>query len=173
MRVVAAAVVVICTALQRWLLKAWLVMAARALITQIVLLLALMLMILLLLLLLLPLCIGSLLQRKRCTHVLHLLRFFKLEDTAGIIIALVSALMTPSQQYPPSDDWFYADMRIFNEMKAADTLWRDSAKSTITTFFSIYWRWVRCHSTLPLHVAAPRGQGGGALLMLTRAPNIY
>ena len=115
MRVVAAAVVVICTALQRWLLKVWLVMAAKALITQIVLLLALMLMILLLLLLLL-LCIGSLLQRKRCTHVLHLLRFFKLEDTAGIIIALVSALMTPSQQYPPSDDWFYADMRIFNEI---------------------------------------------------------
>lgn len=29
------------------------------------------------------------------TRVLHPLRFFKIEDTAGIIIALVSALMTP------------------------------------------------------------------------------
>lgn len=34
-------------------------------------------------------CIGG-------TRVLHPLRFFKLEDTAGIIIALVSVLMTPS-----------------------------------------------------------------------------
>ena len=37
--------------------------------------------------------------------------FFKLEDTAGIIIALVSALMTPIL----SGDLFYADMRFFNE----------------------------------------------------------
>ena len=32
----------------------------------------------------------------RCTRVLQPLRFFKLEDTAGIIIARVSTLMTPS-----------------------------------------------------------------------------
>ena len=48
------------------------------------------------------------------TRVLHPLRFFKLEDTAGIIIALVSALMTPSSIL--SGDSFYADMRIFNEI---------------------------------------------------------
>ena len=47
------------------------------------------------------------------TRVLHPLRFFKLEDTAGIIIALVSALMTPSSIL--SGDSFYADMRVFNE----------------------------------------------------------
>ena len=50
-------------------------------------------------------------RRKR---VLHPLRFFKLEDTAGIIIALVSALMTPSSIL--SGDSFYADMRDFNEI---------------------------------------------------------
>ena len=48
------------------------------------------------------------------TRVLHPLRFFKLEDTAGIIIALVSALMTPSSIL--SGDSFYADMRVFNEI---------------------------------------------------------
>ena len=37
----------------------------------------------------------------------------KLEDTAEIIIALVSALMTPSSIL--SGDSFYADMRVFNE----------------------------------------------------------
>ena len=47
------------------------------------------------------------------TRVLHPLRFFKLEDTAGIINALVSALMTPSSIL--SGDSFYADMRSFNE----------------------------------------------------------
>ena len=50
----------------------------------------------------------------KCTRVLHPLRFFKLEETAGIIIALVRALMTPSSIL--SGDSFYADMRIFNEI---------------------------------------------------------
>ena len=50
---------------------------------------------------------------QECTRVLHPLRFFKLEDTAGIIIALVSALMIPSSIL--SGDSFYADMRVFNE----------------------------------------------------------
>lgn len=44
--------------------------------------------------------------------VLHPLRFFKHEDAAGIVIALVSTLATPSSI--PSSDAFYADMRIFN-----------------------------------------------------------
>ena len=62
-----------------------------------------------------------------CTRVLHPLRFFKLEDTAGIIIALVSALMTPSSIL--SGDSFYADMRIFNEIlrqraNGCGPLWR-------------------------------------------------
>ena len=48
------------------------------------------------------------------TRVLHPLRFFKLEDTAVIIIELVSALMTSSSIL--SSDSFYADMHIFNEM---------------------------------------------------------
>ena len=48
-------------------------------------------------------------------RVLHPLRFFKLEVTAGIgFIALVSALMTPSSIL--SGDSFYADMRMFNEI---------------------------------------------------------
>ena len=58
-------------------------------------------------------------------RVLHPLRFFKIEDTAeniialvsataGIIIALVRTLMTPTTIL--SDDSFYADMRISNEI---------------------------------------------------------
>ena len=46
------------------------------------------------------------------TRVLHPLRFFNLEDTAGIIIALISMLMNPSSIL--SGDSFYADMRFFN-----------------------------------------------------------
>ncbi len=53
-------------------------------------------------------------SRQQGTRFLHPLRFFKLEDTAGIIIALVSALMTPSSIL--SGDSFYADMRISNEI---------------------------------------------------------
>ena len=39
---------------------------------------------------------------------------FILEDTAGIIIALVSTLMTPSSIL--LGDSFYADMRVYNEI---------------------------------------------------------
>ena len=48
------------------------------------------------------------------TRVLHPLRFFKLEDTAGIIIALVSPLMSIPAVIRTGDS-FYADMRVFNE----------------------------------------------------------
>ena len=45
----------------------------------------------------------------------HPLCFFKLEDTAGIIIALVSAVMSIPAVIRTGDS-FYADMRIFNEI---------------------------------------------------------
>lgn len=85
---------------------------------------------------------GGRLQDSWCTRVPHPLRFFKLEDTAAIIIALVSTLMTPSSILLA--DSLYANMHFL--LKFPDERPRTSSLSANITMASA----CGMHETRPL-----------------------